>query len=115
MQTVQVSKIENTFTIDTAMSQARYGKLRDAAGTQKMTPQDATAWVCEQFGFDASKVSIEDKAELSVYVTPGSTKRVDACIPRPPLYNATDWHYIRFRVCGILWECVNDSLEQIAE
>ncbi len=115
MQTVQVSKIENAFTIDTAMTQADYGALRDADGTHKMTPQDATAWVCECFGFDASRVAIEDKAELSVYVTPGSTKRSGAYIPRPPLYNATDWHYIRFRVCGILWECVDDRLEQIAE
>ena len=115
MQAVQVRKIENAFTIDTAMTQADYGALRDAAGTRKMTPQEATAWVCEQFGFDASKVAIEDKAELNVYVSAGSTKPAGACIPRPPLYNATDWHYIRFRVRGILWECVNDSLEQIAE
>ena len=115
MQTIQTSKIENTFSIDTAMTQADYVALRDAAGTTQMTLKDACALVCEQFGFDAGKVNVEETAELQMYVGACSTKPSGAYIPRRPLYNATDWHYIRFRVCGILWECVNDHLEQIAE
>lgn len=115
MQTVQVSKIENAFSIDTAMPQVDYVKLRDAAGTNQLTLKDACAMVCRLFGFDASKVLVEEHAELNVYVGAGSTKKSGAYIPRPPIYNATDWHYIRFRVCGILWECVNDNLVQIAE
>ena len=29
--------------------------------------------------------------------------------------NATDWNYMRFRVCGRLWEVLNGDLESIAE
>ena len=58
---------------------------------------------------------IEREAELQVYTGATTTKATGVRIPREPVYNASDWHYIRFRVCAVLWEIVNDSLEMIAE
>lgn len=115
IHTIQTSNIGNTFALDSEMAQCKYNELRDAAGTIKMTDEAAVAYIAKEFGFDAAKIVIEHKAELHVYTGAATTKEAGIFIPREPVYNATDWHYIRFRVCDVLWELVNDSLEMIAE
>ena len=112
---VQTSNIGNTFTLDSAMTQCKYYELRDAAGTIKMSNEEAVAYIAKEFGFDEAKISIERTAGLRVYIGAATTKSIRACISREPFYNATDWHYIRFRVCDVLWEIVNGDLEMIAE
>lgn len=115
IHTVQTSNIGNTFALDSAMAQGKYNELRDAAGTIKMTDEEAVAYIAKEYGFDEAKISIEHKAELRVYTGAATTKATGVRIPREPVYNASDWHYIRFRVCDVLWEICNDSLEMIAE
>ena len=115
MQTVQTSNIGNTFAVDSAMTQEEYLTLREAAGTEKATAEEAAAFICKEFGFDEKKIVVLDTAELRVYAGAQTTKPAGAEIERRPLYNATDWNYARFRVCGRLWEVVNGDLEAIAE
>ena len=112
---IQTSDIGNTFTLDSAMTQCKYNELRDAPDTIKMSDEEAVACIAKEFGFDEAKITIEREAELRVYTGAVTTKATGICIPREPVYNATDWHYIRFRVCDVLWEIVNDSLEMVAE
>ena len=115
IHTIQTSNIGNTFALDSAMAQCKYSELHDAADTVKMTDEEAVAYIAKEFGFDEKKIVIEREAELRVYTGAATTKASGVRIPREPVYNASDWHYIRFRVCDVLWEIVNDSLEMIAE
>lgn len=115
LHTIQTSNIGNTFTFDSAMAQCKYYELRDAAGKVKMTNEEAVAYIAKEFGFDEKKIVIERTAGLRVYTGVATTKSTRACISREPVYVATDWNYIRFRVCDVLWELVNGSLEMIAE
>lgn len=108
--------IGNTFALDSAMAQCKYNELRDAAGTIKMTDEEAVAYIAKKFGLDEAKIAIERDAELRVYTGVSPTAIASGVrIPREPVYNATDWRYIRFRVGDVIWEIVNDSLEMIAE
>lgn len=47
--------------------------------------------VNEEWGFEASRIEIVGT----------------------PYYDATDWHFIRFRCCGMEWVMHNDSLSQV--
>ena len=114
IHTIQTSNIGNTFALESAMAQCKYNQLRDAAGTIKMTDEEAVAYIAKEFGFDEAKIVIEREAELRMYTGAATTMASGVRILREPVYNATDWHYIRFRVCDVLWELVNDSLEMIA-
>ena len=106
--------IGNTFALDSAMAQCKYNELRDAAGTIKMTDEEAVAYIAKKFGLDEAKIAIERDAELRVYTGVSPTAIASGVrIPREPVYNATDWRYIRFRVGDVIWEIVNDSLEMI--
>ena len=115
MQTVLTSNIGNTFIINSKMTQENYLKLGNACGTIMFSDDEARSFICSNFGFDREKVLVLHKAGLQVYVTTVSTKDACAEIPRIPLYNATDWNYVRFRVCGILWEVIGGDLAMIAE
>ena len=104
-----------TVRIDSAMTHEDYEKLVAACDTKKMPDEKAREHVCWKFGFDPKRTEIISELPLSVYVGSMTIKPTSIMITRAAVWNATDWNYIRFRICGQVWECVNGHLEMIAE
>ena len=77
-----------------------------------MTDDEALDWVCQEFGFDRSQVTILheiDEQEINRHnLCRASGRKID----RRPVYCATDYHYIRFNAgCGAWqWEAWNGQL-----
>lgn len=107
----------NLLHCDSTMSCSDYEQLRQAAGTEVMTPEKVVEYATKHFGFDTDKIEPQFDMPLNVFV-PGNaaaTQPTRYSIERPPLYNATDWNYMRFKVCSITWEVNGGDLFQVAE
>ena len=94
------------------ITQADYAELAESVpggAARYMTDAEALDWVCSEFGFDRSKVTILH--EVNEYeINRHRQLRKIGEIDRAPLYNATDWNYIRFD-CGCMsYELYNDNL-----
>lgn len=90
------------------VSQADYERLASAG--REMTEDEALQLIWEEFGFDKDKIRI-------VYSVPGyeinrhgKRRRTAQEIERRPLYEATDWNYVRFDCAGWCWEMYNGML-----
>lgn len=88
--------------------QADYERLAEA-GARELTDEEAVEMLADMWGFQPSKIKIVktvDKIEIN---------RHNACrkcgeYERKPLYDATDWNYIRFD-CGMMtYEMINGEL-----
>ena len=91
----------------THMSQRAYEDLA-GAGTA-MTDEEAKAFIANECGFDPEKVVILH--EVSTYeVNKYRQLRPAARFTRQPIYNATDWNYIRFNCGRMSYELYNDEL-----
>lgn len=97
------------------ISQAEYAELAkcvDSGSARYMTDDEALDWVCQEFGFDRSQVTILheiDEQEINRHnLCRASGRKID----RRPVYCATDYHYIRFNAgCGAWqWEAWNGQL-----
>lgn len=95
--------------------QAEYTKLVEciASGSAHyMTDDEALDWICREFGFDRSQVTILheiDEQEINRHnLCRASGRKID----RRPVYCATDYHYIRFNAgCGEWqWEVWNGKM-----
>ena len=107
----------NLLHCDSTMSCSDYEQLRQAAGTEVMTPEKVVEYAAKHFGFDPAKIEPLNYLLLNVYV-PGegaATLPTRYTIERMPLYNATDWNYMRFEVCGIKWEVNCGDLQHVVE
>jgi len=94
----------------TNMDQASYERLRNAG--REMTEAEAKELIAEEFGFAPDKIEILRTAS-SYEVNKYSQLRKAAEYERPPVYEATDWNYIRFNVrgcCTMMWEVENGEL-----
>ena len=91
----------------THMSQRAYEDLA-GAGTA-MTDEEAKAFLANECGFDPEKVVILH--EVSTYeVNKYHQLRPAASFTRQPVFNATDWNYIRFDCACFMYELVNGEL-----
>ena len=97
------------------ISQAEYAELAkcvDSGSARYMTDDEALDWVCREFGFDRSQVTILheiDEQEINRHnLCRASGRKID----RRPVYCATDYHYIRFNAgCGAWqWEVWNGQI-----
>ena len=97
------------------ISQAEYAELAkcvDSGSARYMTDDEALDWVCREFGFDHSQVTILheiDEQEINRHnLCRASGRKID----RRPVYCATDYHYIRFNAgCGVWqWEVWNGQI-----
>lgn len=95
--------------------QAEYAELAkcvDSGSARYMTDDEALDWVCQEFGFDRSQVTILheiDEQEINRHnLCRASGRKID----RRPVYCATDYHYIRFNAgCGAWqWEVWNGQI-----
>lgn len=103
----------------TNMSQDHYENLLTSCTNQSgaphvMSEEEARLLVAEEFGFNPDRVEIITIVHIYEANKHRQLRQV-AAFTRPPLYDTTDWNYVRFNVrgAGAIWmyEMVNGELE----
>jgi hypothetical protein len=84
---------------DRNVKQSRYESLATAGGTRIMTDEEAVQLIEDEFGFNPARVTIIHQVSKEEVSRHRHVRKVGE-IERLPLYNATDWNYIRFDVRG---------------
>lgn len=91
------------------VQQADYTRLQTAGGTRTLTDDEAKDLLYDWYGFAKEKITIH-RTIPQYEVNRHRQLRKIGEIDRAPLYNATDWNYIRFD-CGCMsYELQNDNL-----
>ena len=98
------------YTDEKAVSQEDYDHLRMSG--HEMTDDEAAEWIADEWGFAERKIVII-RTMPQLEVSRWLTLRKVGEIARDPYYDATDWYYVRFQVCGMTYEAYNGSLKQI--
>lgn len=99
-----------SWTNNDAVKQEDYDHLRRAG--REMTDDEAKDWIADEWGFDRSKIRICRKMK-TYEVNRHSMLRQVGEVDRAPYYDATDWYYVFFQVCGMEYEAYNGSLTQL--
>lgn len=95
-----------------AVSQADYDELATSGGTDKMTDDEAKALLYNWYGFAKEMVVILRTAPIYEINRHRQLREVGA-VDRAPLYNSTDWNYIRFTCGRMSYELYNDALKAL--
>lgn len=91
------------------VTQFAYDNLAGQDDTRQLDVHRAKKMISELFGFATEKIEII--TSVPVYeINRHNQLRVAGNAERRPLYNATDWNYIRFDCCGVEYEYYNDNL-----
>lgn len=91
------------------VQQADYTRLQTAGGTRALTDEEAKDLLYDWYGFAKEKIKIHRTIPQYEVNRHRQLRKVGE-IDRAPLYNATDWNYIRFD-CGCMsYELHNDNL-----
>lgn len=91
----------------TNMEQKRYEEL--AKYGKAMTDEEAKAFIADECGFDPEKIRILH--EVNTYeVNKHRRLRKSGTFDRAPVYEATDWNYVRFDCACFMYELVNGEL-----
>ena len=93
-----------------AVTQEDYDHLRRAG--REMTDDEAKDWIATEWGFDRSKINICRKMKTFERNRHSALRQVGE-VDRDPYYDATDWYYVFFRVCGMEYEAYNGTLTHI--
>lgn len=91
------------------VKQADYDNLASAGGTRILTDEEAQRLIADEFGFELAKITILHSVYKEEINRHRHCRRVGE-ISRPPVYNATDWNYIRFDCAGWYYEMHDGSL-----
>lgn len=94
----------------TTMNQERYETLASAGGTNILTEDEAKELLYQEFGFALEKIQIIHTVHTYESNKYGYMRKADE-YNRQPVYNASDWNYIRFDCSGWQYEMVNCSLQ----
>lgn len=95
-----------------ALKQNQYDALAKDGSSHEMTDEEAKEWISNEFGFAPGKIQIN--RQMKVYeVSRHDILRQVGEIDRRPFYDATDWYYVFFTVCGLEYEAYNGSLTQL--
>ncbi len=93
----------------TNMEQARYEKLLNCGTSKKLTMEEAKQFIADECGFDPDKIHIV--TEVSTYeVNKYRQMRKSATFTREPVYESTDWNYVRFDCGNFMYEFVNGDI-----
>lgn len=99
------------------VKQEEYDRLRNDRFTKEMTDLEAVELVASEFGFSSDRIEII--REVAQYeINKHNQLRKIRTVDRQPLYNATDWNYIRFNVRGnvtMRYEMHNGELKLFAD
>lgn len=91
----------------TNMSQSDYDHL--ARSGRQMTDEEAKAFIAGECGFNPEKIRILHEA--STYdVNKHLRLRKSGTFDRAPVYESTDWNYVRFDCAHFMYEMVNGEL-----
>ena len=91
----------------TNMEQSSYEKLASAGRT--MTDEEAKAFIAEECGVAPEKIRILH--EVSTYeINKHRRLRKSGTFDRAPVYESTDWNYVRFDCASFMYELVNGEL-----
>lgn len=91
------------------VQQADYTRLKEAGGTRTLSDDEAKDLLYDWYGFAKEKIKIHRTIPQYEVNRHRQLRKVGE-IDRAPLYNATDWNYIRFD-CGCMsYELQNDNL-----
>lgn len=91
----------------TNMDQGRYEELASAG--RVMTDEEAKAFIADECGFAIEKIRILHEA--STYeVNKHRRLRKSGTFDRAPVYESTDWNYVRFDCACFMYELVNGEL-----
>ncbi len=71
--------------------------------------EGAVKRISELFGFMPDRIQILREVQ-TFEVNKYNRQRVKDTYQREPLYDATDWNYIRFDCAGNQWELINGEL-----
>ena len=93
----------------TNMNQEDYQELMECRSTTIFNDEKAIDLICDMFGFMPEKIRILHEVQ-TFEVNKHCRLRVKDTYQREPLYDATDWNYIRFDCAGNQWELVNGEL-----
>lgn len=92
----------------TNMDQERYEQLASAG--KFLSDQEAKELIADECGFSPEKITIIHTAS-SYDVNKYRQLRQAAEYDRKPVYESTDWNYIRFDCASFMYELVNGELE----
>ena len=91
------------------VQQADYERLASQSDTEHMSDEKAKDLLYEWYGFAREKIKIRHSVPVYEVNRHRNLRKVGE-LDRSPLYNATDWNYIRFD-CGCMsYEFYNDNL-----
>ena len=93
------------------MGQSEYDELAQSSGTSEMTDAEAKALVYNLLGFAKEKVDILRTGPVYEINRHRQLRKIGEK-ERKPLYNATDWNYVRFVCEGRTYELQNDELQR---
>lgn len=96
---------------DRNVKQADYEALAKAGGTRVLSDDEAKDLIASEYGFAPSKITVLHSVDMEEIDRHRRCRKVGE-IDRPPVYNATDWNYIRFDCAGWFYEMHNGSLSQ---
>lgn len=105
---------ENWITYDDKnnVPQKSYDDLLHCGSTRELTDDEAVALVCEEFGFDKEKVTVVRTVGKYEIDTNSRRLRLVGETERKPLYNATDFNYVRFDCAGWFYEMYDGELRK---
>lgn len=85
------------------VKQSDYEKLESDKFIKVLTDEEAANLIADEFGFVESKVKIIHEIDKEEVNRHGQCRRNGKFV-RKALFNAWDWNYIRFNVCGMAYE-----------
>lgn len=91
------------------VQQADYDKLASCSDTEEMSDEEAKALLYDWYGFAKEKIEILRSVPVYEVNRHGRLRKIGES-NRSPLYNATDWNYIRFNCGCMCYELQNDNL-----
>lgn len=91
------------------VQQNDYDNLVKQSDTQYLTDEEAKELLYKWYGFAKEKVTIH-KSVPTYQINRHKQLRRTGTLDRRPLYNATDWNYIRFDCGAMTYELYNDTL-----
>lgn len=95
---------------NSSMKDDDYAKLCQSGRT--MTDDEAVELIASEFGFASEKITIV--RQIKTYdVSRHRQLRQKGTIDRPPVYEATDWHYVRFNCAGWQYEMIDGQLHPL--
>ena len=96
------------FEDSTNVQQADYDELK--ASGKVWDDEEARTWIADVFGFDPEKIKI--RHSVNVYeVNRHRMCRIVGEAERLPLYEASDWNYVRFDCGPVSYELSNGMLQ----